>query len=220
MRSYLTSATVVLLLILAMLTSCRTTTQARSCEELGAQNMRMLIEKLTITNGVNSTIISQLFDISPTKVQLEEGNRYVEWRWRSNNSNYRLYVEDGQWRIATVIFDTAQPSAHDLIDCLGDPEWYVAGYGPWGENQSLNFEMYFPNKGLVARSIDFNGLKKPSITENILIDELDLTPPGTIEAVISSLHYNAADVARIALHRLKPWPDSWEDIEFVEPTSF
>ncbi|MBX7237566.1 MAG: hypothetical protein K1X65_24535 [Caldilineales bacterium] len=181
--------------------------------------MRILIEKHAITDDVNGNNISQLFGIAPEEVRLEQGDRYMEWRWQSDNSSYRLYSEDGQWRIATVTFDAAQPSAHDLIDCVGDPEWYVAGYGPWGENQALNFEMYFPTQGLMARSSDLNERKKPRITENTLVDELALTPPGSIAAMISFLHYDAADVGEIALQRLKPWPGNWEDLEFVKPAS-
>lgn len=217
MRTYFVSVMVILMSL--MLTSCRTSSRVRSCDELDGQTMRILIEKHAITDTVNRTNISQLFGISPKEVQLEQGDRYMEWRWQSDNSSYRLYSEDGQWRIATVTFDVAQPSAHDLIDCLGNPEWYVAGYGPWGENQALNFEMYFPNKGLMARSSDFNERMKPRITENTLVDELTFTPPGTITAMISFLHYDAADVGEIALQRLKPWPGNWEDLEFVKPAS-
>lgn len=179
------------------------------CSVTTASTLRELMKNDDTIANMSEEIIMR-YELTADELMVETSEHYVRYTWGYQEDRYRIYKRDGEKYLGYVFFENTDPPLSQIIACLGEPEWYSSEYGPLHELFRFNLILYYPEYGLVAYSSQLLPRQREIvITENLNASELRLTPPATIEDVISFLFFTP-EGAQTRLERLRPWPGSLE----------
>jgi hypothetical protein len=179
------------------------------CDVVTAAPLREWLQNDDSVDITGDKII-RWFELSANELTIETYARSALFTWRYHEDRYELGIVEGEKPLGYVFFEKSRPLLRQVIDCLGEPEWYTSGYGPVHHLFSLNVELYFPKYGLRVSSSQITRQQDIAINEDLVISDLRLSPPGTTEEVISFFYFHSPEVAQIVLEQLKPWPGSLE----------
>jgi hypothetical protein len=181
------------------------------CNLVTAAPLRELIQDDDLILTASDEIIRR-FELSADELHTETGDRYRLFTWWYLGNRYTLYLQEEERPLGNVFFEKSPPFLWQVIECLGAPEWYDYGYGPWHELFGLSLSLYFPEYGFRASSSQVTRQQNIVIDEDLTATRLSITPSGTTEEVISFLNFDSPEGAQITLERLKPWSGSLETV--------
>lgn len=117
----------------------------------------------------------------------------------------------------------SKPSLSQAVDCLGAPDYYVATYEFAPEAVRATLDLLYPQKGLVVRYgspftdlFTILGLQREFLLYK-QFEQLAVVAPGTPEQMVPAV-YSVGNVAGGNADNAclsKPWPGSFEALEFV-----
>ena len=195
--------------------------------------------------------VSRLWEIDKDKVSVAEGlggnafrgnalgikiledNVYVaDWSRHTSNGLFRVntaWFKDGvlQKIDAEWVFPLPRPSLSQVVDCLGDPDYYIVYYVIAPEAVSVNLDLLYPDRGIVVRyESPFTSFFMPEPQKEfhpyMRIRELAVVAPGTVEQVVRAVYSNG-NVGGGYVHNAclsEPWPGSIEAMEIVPLEEF
>lgn len=187
------------------------------CDVLTASPLRILMQADTLPSDPVQWI-TDAFTLDPSAISSSYGEVGSSFNWDIEGTHYNLGVSAGGIPEAIVQFQTAKPTAGQLLECIGPPERYRARYffHPPGVN-SLVFEMYYPSQGLVATYVyQTTNLKRrqpPSITADTPVTRVYVDRVGTSFEEYTRRISALPEAAEIVTRESKPWPGSLDQIE-------
>ena len=108
-------------------------------------------------------------------------------------------------------------TASKAIDCLGDPEHYIAFVILVPHDAILNLALLYPEKGIVIHYFDL--YTTDQIHPYLRIRNMSVGAPGTTEEVVQ-VAYSDSQLYGYSACLRKPWPGSFESIEVASPDEF
>lgn len=147
--------------------------------------------------------------------------------WEVDGTGHSAAFHGARLRSISVNWKSSRPTANEVIDCIGAPDFYGAYWGPAIEGGDyFELELWYPDEGLLVRSFRTDPLfhllpslsreQVPEVDGNEVMTELVVVPSGTLTEVLSSTYFpRSARVKKVSLEIVKPWPYEWGDIEIT-----
>jgi aryl carrier-like protein len=141
--------------------------------------------------------------------------------WTDEIGNHDAGFANGVLTEISVLWTSNLPTIADVIECFGQPDLYDAliriDLAPM-----FGLDLWYLEKGLIFRSsfIVRQDELQP-IDGNLRINSLSIVNPGTAAEMAKSRYSIphssriTAEGLQILLARLKPWPESWEQVEVL-----
>ncbi len=196
-----------------------------SCESFTEARWAELRFGMDGPSDVASTVAG-LWELEREQIQVNltsHGDEVWNLRWRSIGTiglsgDYRAWFQDDQ-RLAkiSVKWGNPRPTLSQIIDCLGNPDFYIAFYERL-EVTYLHLALVYADTGIVVRHHAIVRSSEPAnIFPALRMDRFIVVPPGAAEKMITNM-YNYGHEVRShvnALCLLRPWPDSIRALEIA-----
>lgn len=202
---------IVALLLVLQTASCASP-KSFTCSEIEQTPLRALgygvDDPATVMHKVADAFRLQQTDLTYEPYHEDPDSGVAVWD-ASTYGSYNAVFRNGVVTKVNLFFDRNRgPRIHRVLDCLGEPEKYLAVYKPDIKNQ-FHLSLWYPDKGIIVMSTEFGGTRPPSITRNAPVTALSLQKPGSIEAmIVDEYGYVHQDL----LESLRIWPGSLDQI--------
>ncbi len=135
--------------------------------------------------------------------------------WTSDSERHDAYFIGSRGASVRVSLEGHTLTASNVLECLGEPDTFIAYRATGGERQSFIFELWYPDKGVLLRGEQFHGTQtNPShVTPDTKVHFLSITTPTTVEEM-STLTSPTSANAQTRLEILRPWTSNWEEMTF------
>jgi hypothetical protein len=206
-----------LLLVLGVLlfTACEVpfVRQAVSCDQIAPEALRSLdIDEMNRERMLEWIHINyQLEDSAIARYDADT----LAWEYQGNE--YYAYFDQGELTYLRVWRDALEPTADEVIDCLGSPGLYRAIYSAHSVRNNLGLELWYVAEGIMVRHYTFQPFSQkqpPAITGNMRMGTvITFFQPDDPVAIAAQGIAPIPVMNPLDEHPLKPWPGSWEAIE-------
>lgn len=227
-----------LVLVGALLTACVSPVRPSSpdfgplepfpCERFGESRWQEFQFGVGLPDDVIATVTELWgFDRDQLRINLRSDldPPYIGIGWSDSvetglGAAYSTNFRDGHRYLRRIVLEwnLPEPALTQIIDCLGPPEYYSAAYVSGTESTGVGLDLWYVEKGFVARGLVdayFPWQTLPEvITPDFRMDLFLVLPPG-LEKMAYSLR-NSVEGANREMCVLKPWPGSIEAIEIDE----
>lgn len=135
-------------------------------------------------------------------VQASAGADYGDFHsfyWRTNGKYYDVLISNNGFSLA-MVWETGFPAVRQVLDCLGDPEYYRAYLDPTPGPTFTQLILLYPSQGLSFGVTIFEP-----------VDAFEFSAP-----VKSVSYYEPGTLEDATLASAKPWPGSLDRIS-VDP---
>lgn len=137
--------------------------------------------------------------------------------WWTDSKRYNAYFIKG--KIASLRRDLQlyDLNVDALIDCVGEPDRYLAYRAPMGEHLLFVYELWYPSKGWVFRGQLSGGATNHPIhlTPETKVTYLEVTHSSKIEEIATLTSPTSAN-AQTRLEILRDWTPEWENMVYEE----
>lgn len=183
-----------------------------------------VIDDTLLSLNLDSLTLQEIREWITTNYRVEN-LRGHDMNWRSEG---RMYYPDRKSQTVTSVWmwwESMQPTAAEVVDCLGAPDLYRTQYDvdrvALEAGYDVRLELWYLDEGIVVYGrYPSNTLKPLFSPSDSLMDTLIKAKAGTAEEVADVIHNPASypiytrDISKAEfLRSLKPWPDAWEEIE-------
>ena len=167
--------------------------------------------------------VNRLWGIDEDKVRVEElwgtlsGVSWLDRKLYGTLGGYSAWFREGVLTKFEVAWAYPTPTLSKAIDCLGDPEHYIAFVILVPHDAILNLALLYPEKGIVIHYFDL--YTTDQIHPYLRIRNMSVGAPGTTEEVVQ-VAYSDSQLYGYSACLRKPWPGSFESIEVASPDEF
>lgn len=136
--------------------------------------------------------------------------------WQKDGVRNSLNWERDIFNFAFVSFEVRAPTVRRVAECIGaDPEWYQAYHYTHSENALEDYEVnyWFPLSGIVTRTYGSAPAENslPRIDASLTVRSIYIFVPGSPQQMLANVAY---PIVNADYPLLKPWPGSWELVQF------
>jgi hypothetical protein len=213
------SKTLICLSLLLLLLACsrQFTGQAMNCRQIFEEPLRSLaFDELNSDTLPGWVADSYGLDASAVSVFDSVSDPDLTMTWSHEGKSYEAALPNGELLEVWMWWDASRPTGQEILECFGEPEYYLAR-DHVAETEELLLELWYPDQGLLINAALFgNEAIQPPLHENIKMTSVVVVRPGAIHDVVDDLYYSRSEEDRAQiLESLKPWPQSWEEIEVI-----
>jgi len=143
---------------------------------------------------------------------------YHSFYWRTDGKYYDMLLTDNRVSLATV-WETGFPGVQQVLDCLGDPEYYRAYLDPTPGPTFTQLILLYPSRGLSFGATLFEPVEAFEVTAPV--KSVGYSKFGSIEEVIlaSAIIEPGSEQFNRILASVRPWPGSLNRVVVDPPLS-
>lgn len=146
--------------------------------------------------------------------------RQVVWESVDGRAEYFAQFREGEPLLLVDIVLSSDPSLAQIIDCLGEPDYYSAYVMPDIEDTQLRLDLWYAERGLVVSHNSWIGQHSHDVSPISLalnMREIDVVArEDPAKMVSASYDWSNPGQPEYILCVLRPWPGSIEAIEIEE----
>lgn len=159
-------------------------------------------------------------DTRVTRRPQDPQSEYWEWQidWSANDIDYGVAF-DGEGKSTATLharWRNGVPTVGEVLRCLGKPAVYRAYPNWYPEAVWTQLELWYPNRGLVIRSL----VKGTTLRfdETLQLSSMTYVRPGSESELIPRVWavQPATETYNHILNSLRPWPGDLEDVTIDE----
>jgi hypothetical protein len=222
------SVSILALLAGLVLTGCAPIRSARTCEEISAARLRALIEECTSVDQAAARV-TETYGIAAKDLHITrapDNPDHCDLDWTMNGAQYSMFFLSSGVLGARITYGSSPPTADQIMQCLGVPDWYTAFYGRfpdpllWSPTGSTQLTFYYPALGVACWGSKLgHGDQVPRLDGSVAIDIFDFEPLGPPDQVLEALVTQGGSRASAdwIWRAMKPWPGDWQDVEVQTP---
>ena len=151
-------------------------------------------------------------------LEFEHRDGILEVQWRYMGRVYAAFFEGRSLRSLGIRPVSNDIRAYQVIECFGVPGFYGAYVVSSGEQKRYDVHFWYPDEGIVARYsfVSTTGGSRPSVNEHSSVDVIVFKPDVLDEVVVEAYIPGVKFLPSGWSQYIKPWPGSWEKMEFTE----
>lgn len=138
-------------------------------------------------------------------------------RWIGNSRRYLGKFVGSDLVQVQELWTDDEPTGDDVLRCLGEPAFYMAYYDQPSTQFELLVDLWYPQKGLLVRAIEFgrDPTRPPTVSGQLRFDLIRYVAPNqSMEDVVADAFIDVWAEAREAwMAQIRPWPGTWEAVE-------
>ena len=155
--------------------------------------------------------VKSTYSISDTAVSLvtqSDGSDEIDWNQAGRT--YNAFRTGNDIRRVRVYWNQPRPHLSAVLECLGKPESYQAGYF-LAPVASLAVYLWYPAQGLVVSGGYYGALK--GVKGDLEMSALTFVRPRTTQEILPLIHPSPGSWPPFTdMKSLKPWPGKPEDM--------
>ncbi len=175
-----------------------------------------------------ASTVSRLWGVNRDKISDEEERTrtvsalfWIDRKIYGKLAGYGFWFREGELAKVEAIWRYPNPTLSQAIDCLGEPEHYIAFVTPVAHSAILTLDLVYPVKGIVVHYFDL--YTTDQIHPYLRIRKMSVVAPGTTEEVVQVAYSIGVSDHQLYRHSAclrKPWPGSFEAIEVAPAVEF
>jgi len=137
-------------------------------------------------------------------------------KWQFMSSLYRAEFKENQLLLIRTELLENTISAESVVQCFGEPEFYLSYQSLSGETGFLVLELWYPQQGLVFRgeqNVDWRTLA--TVSPTMEMSNLYITQPNNIEEIAKQTSPTDNN-SEMRLQLLRQWSGSFQDVEVLD----
>lgn len=144
---------------------------------------------------------------------------YHSLYWRTGGKYYSMLLGNDKTSLG-MVWETGFPSVQQILDCLGDPEYYRAYLDPTPGPTFTQLILLYPSQGLSFGATLFEPVEAFEVTAPV--KSVGYSKFGSIEEMIlaSSIIEPGSEQFNRILASVKPWPGGLDRIVVDPPLSW